>query len=72
MKGLVNLVARQSIVPELFQSQAEPEELARVALDYLERPEKCAVMRTQLSRVRELLNMRCASETAAALISGYL
>ncbi len=72
MKGLVNLIAQERIVPELFQSRAEPQELARVALDYLERPEKCAVMRTHLSRVRKLLSMRCASETAAAVVSGYL
>ena len=72
MKGLVNLIAREKIVPELFQNEAKPQELARVALEYLERPEKSAAMRSQLSRIRGLLSMRCASETAAATISSYL
>ncbi len=72
MKGLVNLIAQEKIVPELFQSEADPQKLARVAMEYLENPEKCAAMRTRLSRVRTLLGVRCASETAAAAISRYL
>ncbi len=71
-KGLVNLIAGERIVPELFQGDAKPESLARLALDYLENPEKNVAMRAQLSKVRERLSVRCASASAAATISGYL
>ena len=72
MKGLVNLIAQKRIVPELFQSEAEPRHLARTALEYLEKPEKGDAMRRQLAGIREKLHVRCASETAAAEISRYL
>jgi lipid-A-disaccharide synthase len=72
MKGLVNLIAQNRIVPELFQSEAKPEELARLALKYLEEPEKSAAMRSQLARIKEQLSARCASERVAAAVSSYL
>jgi lipid-A-disaccharide synthase len=72
MKGLVNLIAQEEIVPELFQSEATPDELARLALEYLQRPEKCEVMRSRLAGIRELLSVRCASETVASTVSSYL
>lgn len=72
MKGLVNLIAQERIVPEFFQSEAEPERMARLALMYLEEPEKRDEMRLQLARIREQLSTRCASETVAATVSSYL
>ncbi len=72
MKGLVNLIAQRKIVPELFQSEAEPLNLARVALEYIREPEKSSAMRSQLTGIRERLSARCASETVAAAVSCYL
>lgn len=72
MKGLVNLIAQEKIVPELFQKAAQPRELARLALEYLENPEKGDTMRAQLARIREQLSVRCASEAVAATVSSYL
>ncbi len=72
MKGLVNLIARKRIVPELFQSEAEPGKLAQVALEYLEGTAKSDEMRSQLAGIREQLSTRCASEAAAAAVSSYL
>jgi lipid-A-disaccharide synthase len=72
MKGLVNLIAREKIVPELFQSEAEPQTLARLALEYLEGPEKSNAMRTRLAGIRAQLGARCASEAVAATVSRYL
>jgi lipid A disaccharide synthetase len=72
MKGLVNLLAQEMIVPELFQTQATPEALAGVALDYLLNPEKGVSMRMRLADIRAQLSARCASEMAAAAVSGYL
>jgi lipid-A-disaccharide synthase len=72
MKGLVNLIAQKRIVPELFQNEAKPRELARLALEYLEVPEKSAAMRVQLAKIREQLSVRCASEAVATAVSSYL
>jgi lipid-A-disaccharide synthase len=72
MKGLVNLIAQEKIVPELFQSEAKPENLARLAFEYLSEPEKSAAMRSRLAKIREQLGARCASERVAATVIRYL
>jgi lipid-A-disaccharide synthase len=72
MKGLVNLIAQEKIVPELFQSEARPKALAGLALQYLKEPEKSTAMRSRLAGIREQLGMRCASEAVAAAVSRYL
>ena len=71
-KGLVNLLAGERIVPELFQNEATAEALARTTCDYLENPEKCTALREELGKIRIRLGARCASETAAAIVSSYL
>ena len=72
MKGLVNLIAQEKIVPELYQDEATPQALAELALEYLGSPEKSAAMRLRLAGIRDRLSVRCASETAAATLSRYL
>jgi len=72
MYGLVNLIAGEKVVPELFQNRATPDTLARQALEFLAAPEKGEAMRARLSRIREQLSMRCASETAATAVSSFL
>jgi lipid-A-disaccharide synthase len=72
LKGLVNLIAREEIVPEFLQEQASPEALAKAALEYLEKPEKAAIMRTRLAVIREKLSVRCASDSVAAAVAAYL
>jgi len=72
MKGLVNLIAQEEIVPELFQGEADPRRMAQLAMKYLEDPEKNAAMRSKLARIREELGVRRASETVAAAVSRYL
>ena len=72
MKGLVNLIAQEMIVPELFQSEAEPRNLARTALEYLDKPEKGAAMRSKLAGILAQLKVRRASESAAEEISRCL
>lgn len=72
MLGLVNLIAREEIVPEFYQDRATPEALARVAIDYIENPAQGEAMRVRLSGIRDRLSVRCASETVAAIVSRYL
>ena len=71
-KGLVNLIARQEIVPEYLQWDATPERLSAAALEYLENPEKADAMRNRLGDIRALLGSRCASDTVAALVARYV
>jgi lipid-A-disaccharide synthase len=70
--GLVNLIAREEIVPEFTQGRAKPEALARVALEYLSAPEKAAGMRSRLSVIRDKLSFSCASDAAAEAVNRYL
>jgi|WetSurMetagenome_2_1015567.scaffolds.fasta_scaffold01755_6 lipid-A-disaccharide synthase len=72
MKGLVNLIAGELIVPEFLQGEATPERLARTALQYLEGPERAEAMKARLAGIRGQLGRRCASEAAAATVNGYL
>lgn len=71
-KGLVNLIAGEEVVPELFQSDATPHALAQKALEYLGDPQKAIALRSRLAGIRERLGERCASEAAAAAVSAYL
>jgi lipid-A-disaccharide synthase len=71
-KGLVNLIGREEIVPELMQDDATPESLSKVALEYLRNPERAASMRSRLAEIRARLGSRCASDTAAAAVARYL
>jgi lipid-A-disaccharide synthase len=71
-KGLVNLIAREEIVPEYLQRDATPESLSHAALEYLQNSEKASRMKSRLSGIREKLGRYCASERAATTIEGYL
>ena len=71
-KGLVNLIAEKQIVPEFFQGDATPEALSGAVLEYFERPQRLATMRSGLSEVREKLSLRCASDAVAAAVERYL
>ena len=72
MLGLVNLIAGEEIVPELYQKRATPEALAGLALEFLGESERGNTMRARLAMIREQLSARCASETAAAAVSSFL
>jgi lipid-A-disaccharide synthase len=72
LKGLVNLVAGEEIVPELLQGEATPEALSQTALSYLNSPAKTDAMRSRLAKVREMLGARHASDLVAAMVAGYL
>jgi lipid-A-disaccharide synthase len=72
LKGLVNLIAREEIVPEFLQEDASPEALAQAALEFLEEPEKAEFMRTRLAVIRKMLSVRRASDSVAATVAAYL
>jgi lipid-A-disaccharide synthase len=70
--GLPNLVAEDSVVPELIQHKATPERLAAAALEILGSPERLARMRVALQEVRRRLGQPGATERAAREILALL
>lgn len=72
MLGLVNLIAQEQIVPEFYQERAEPEALARIAVEFMEDPRKGESMRLRLSEIHKRLSSRRASEAAALAVGSYL
>jgi lipid-A-disaccharide synthase len=53
--GLPNILAGKFLVPELLQDQANPEQLARAVLDWLEAPDRMAAVRREFTALHELL-----------------
>ena len=70
--GLPNLVANESIVPELIQFDATPERLAAATDEILGSPERQARMREALGEVRARLGARGAAERAAREVLSLL
>lgn len=66
--GLVNIIAGKKIVPELIQSQANREEMARTMIPLIQEQSVRKKMLEQLNRVAEQLGEPGASQRAAALI----
>ena len=53
--GLPNILCGETVVPELIQSQANPDSLARALLDWLEAPDRMAAVREKFVVLHELL-----------------
>jgi lipid-A-disaccharide synthase len=70
--GLVNLIAGEEVAPEFMQDRATPQALSRTALEYLQEPDKAAAMKARLGPIRQKLSGRCATETVAEIVRGYL
>ena len=70
--GLVNIIAGQTIVPELIQRSANPERLASLAECLLGDEEARSAMKIALSKLRSLLGAPGAADRAAQLAAGLL
>ena len=64
--GLVNIVARESVVPELIQSRANAENIAAEILKLLKNPEYCQEVRARLLLVRKNLGRPGVMKAVAA------
>ena len=71
-RGLVNLIAGEEVVPEFLQKKATPEAISETAIEYLEHPDKGEAMKARLAGIRQMLSARCATDTVAAVLKGYL
>lgn len=70
--GMVNVIARKGIVPELLQFDACPEKIAGTVLDYLNDKGKMSRMAGELKDVRASLGAPGARMRAARAILPYL
>ena len=70
--GLVNIVAREEIVPELLQYQVTEERIAREALSILRDPERYQAVRSRLLSIRETLGEPGVAHRIAKSIIKYL
>jgi lipid-A-disaccharide synthase len=66
--GMVNLIAGETVVPELIQDALTPESVAREVVSMLTDPERAARIRAALARVRTKLGGPGASRRAAEAI----
>ena len=64
--GLVNIVAGESIVPELIQSKANAENIAAEILKFLKNPEYCQEVQNRLLLVRKNLGSPGVMKAVAA------
>jgi len=66
--GMVNLIAGETVVPELLQDDLTPDAVADSVLAFLRDPERAEQTRTALRKVRERLGSSGASRRAAQAI----
>ncbi|MCX7019830.1 MAG: lipid-A-disaccharide synthase [Candidatus Sumerlaeota bacterium] len=70
--GLVNIVANESVAPELIQSDATPGKISKSVLKYLRNPAAMSAMKEKLGRIRAMMGLPGASRRAAREIMGIL
>jgi len=70
--GLVNIIARKSVAPELIQCDASPKNLASNVLKIISSEDKMKEMKEELKKVKFSLGEAGASKKAAVLINDLL
>lgn len=70
--GLVNLLAKKSVVPEFIQNQARPETMAHEAETLIRNPGLYETMRKEFAQIREILGGAGASRRAAESVLNFL
>lgn len=70
--GLPNLLANESLVPELIQEAVEPEKISQLILDYLEHPEKVQILENKFTELHKTLRADSASCIADAVLGVVL
>lgn len=66
--GLPNLLANELLVPELIQDAATPEAISSYILDYLDHPEKVALLQNKFTELHKTLRADSASDVAEAVL----
>lgn len=66
--GLPNIIAGREIVPELLQSQANPQLISKIAIELLSDPNKITMQKAELAKIRDQLGAEGAVERTAKLV----
>jgi len=67
--GLVNIIAKKEVAPELLQDKFTAENLAKTVLEITENPERLREIKNELRKVRISLGEKGAAERAARSIT---
>ena len=67
--NIINIAAKEEIIPELLQSDCNPNNIFSVVSDYLNNPKK---MEEQVSKTQSILNDLKTNESSAALAANAL
>jgi len=70
--GLPNLVLNREVVPERWQSQASPEKLAVLLMDFMNQPDKLKSVGEELKKIPSLLGQRGATKRVAKSLEEFL
>jgi len=70
--GLTNLLLDQPVIPEFIQNDACPEQIAQLAIKYLNSSEKINAMKASFSKLHEILGNKSASQSTADEILKFL
>jgi lipid-A-disaccharide synthase len=70
--GLVNILAREEVIEELIQADAEPVAVARALREFIESPAKRDALRVRLADTVSLLGGVGAHERAARAVAAWL
>jgi lipid-A-disaccharide synthase len=65
--GLPNILANETLVPELIQDDASPERLARETLDLLDDVARRSLLRERFMAMGHSLRRGCAAQSAAVI-----
>jgi lipid-A-disaccharide synthase len=66
--GLPNIILEEDVVPELIQQQVSGNNIYRTIQSFLQDEEKYSALRNSLTRIKELLSEKSASQEVAAII----
>ena len=66
--SLPNLLAGESLVPELIQGQATPDLLSRAVLDFFRQPMRCKELGRRFGEIHQSLRQNASHAAAAAIL----
>ena len=67
--NIINIAAKDEIIPELLQSECNPKNIFSIVSDYLNNPKK---MNEQVSKTQIILNNLKTNNSSAALAANAL
>jgi lipid-A-disaccharide synthase len=70
--GLPNIVLDQDLLPELIQNDLNPENIQRIALQFLDDPERLKTVKLELAKLKHLLSDRRTSTEMLKLVRKML